>query len=175
MYLTKLRRCQAFELARFNHGKEPLFNRFSGPTGTGRIIPCRKELFKPGDVLMKLCLRMLDNIIMISPSMWRIACSAGQYRLMMVDRRHSVLNAPSRQPFAHSRSIENLPLLHHGQDERLGHSVTSTSGTTPRFPSVGAFDSFSLPCADQTTHVSPLLFFFHEGWLQSQKISMAFD
>ncbi|MFP3448808.1 hypothetical protein, partial [Pseudomonas sp. SIMBA_067] len=88
-----------------------------------------------------------------------ITLSAGQYRLMMVDRRHSVLNAPSRQPFAHSRSIENLPLLHHGQDERLGHSVTSTSGTTPRFPSVGAFDSFSLPCADQTTHVSPLLLF----------------
>ncbi len=68
MYLTKLRRCQAFELAQFNHGKEPLFNRFSGPTGTGRIIPCRKELFKPGDVLMQLCLRNApNNIIMISP------------------------------------------------------------------------------------------------------------
>ena len=90
----------------------------------------------------------------------------------MVDGRNGYARATVCQPCAHSRGIEDLAFFHHHQDQCLGHSVTAALSAAPLFPAARAFDGFSLPGANQTTHVSPLLFLFSGGWMRRLEVRM---
>lgn len=71
-----------------------------------------------------------------------------QYRLAMLDggNRHHI--APGYQPCPHSLGIENLTLVHHQHNERLGHPVTPTLRAASFLPAAGAVNRLSLPGAN---------------------------
>lgn len=64
---------------------------------------------------------------------------------------------PGAQPCSHFWGVEDLPLLHHRQNEGLGHAIAAALRTMPLFPTRGTFHGVRMPCANQTRHKSPLL------------------
>ena len=61
------------------------------------------------------------------------------------------------KPVSHLFRIEDLALLHHRGNERLGHSVTPTAGAVPLFPADRTLDRHRTSCADKAAHKAPVI------------------
>lgn len=62
---------------------------------------------------------------------------------MKLNRRNRDFNTPPIQPTSCFADIENLALIHQGQEELIRNTVASTIRTIPLFPRAMALNAFS--------------------------------
>jgi hypothetical protein len=87
-----------------------------------------------------------------------VAGLENQQGFMHFDAWHCPVGSSCFEPRLHFVRIENLPLFHERQDERLRHSISPTLLALPFLPAISSFDFLCVAGAYQTAHKTSFIF-----------------